>query len=134
MSATLRILGILVFLVFFVLSEAQTIQGVLIDGETGRPLERALVFIDNTTIGARTSQDGQFTISYRTGQEYANLVFAGMGYEIEKRSIDEFRTNFVDTVFLKEEKRNTRELVAIDADQWRLREERLKRFRKLMVG
>lgn len=127
-----RTLCFCIFLACFYAGEAQIVKGVVVDQESGKPIKRALVFIDNSTIGAITDVAGQFSLSYHESQRGATLVCASSGYELQKRPISEFPSGFVDTFVLSQSVRHNEENLADASERWRLRDERIKRFVRLI--
>ena len=78
-----------------------TIQGKVIDKETKEPLVDVNVFLNNTTIGTTTNNDGAFLIKNVPYGSY-NIIFSYLGYEIESKNFDSYRPyNFEFDVLLK---------------------------------
>ena len=83
------------FLLFFLLftsiagsvvSQGFTISGRVFDAETNEPLQFAHVFIDQTTHGAVTNNNGEFFLENLEAGEY-RLVFSFVGFELFNRSV-----------------------------------------------
>ncbi|HLW62034.1 MAG TPA: carboxypeptidase-like regulatory domain-containing protein, partial [Flavobacterium sp.] len=47
---------------FVVLTQAQVIKGVVVDDDSGKPIDQAAVFFDNTRLATQTNKDGGFEI------------------------------------------------------------------------
>lgn len=60
-----------------------TLQGVVLDGETNEPLPRASVFLANTTHGVATNLDGTFIISGGLARVHYKLVISFVGYHTQ---------------------------------------------------
>lgn len=64
----------------------QEITGVVLDGETGKPLQGANVFLDETTIGAATDTLGLYAIRDVPPGPYT-VVASMVGYQTEERDL-----------------------------------------------
>jgi len=67
--------------------QAQSITGFIRDHSNGEPLSYANVFLQGTSIGAATNQDGYYVIPKISVGKY-ELVVSMIGYEMETRSIN----------------------------------------------
>ena len=67
-----------------------TIQGKVIDKETKEPLENVNVFLNNTTIGTTTNNEGAFLIKNVPYGSY-NIIFSYLGYEVESKNLDSYK-------------------------------------------
>jgi hypothetical protein len=67
-----------------------TIEGRVLDKETGAPLEYVNVFLSNTTIGTSTDKNGQFIIKNVPFGSY-NIIFSYVGYEIQNRNFYSYK-------------------------------------------
>ncbi len=61
-------------------TKAQNIQGIVTDKTTGKPLESAAVFFDNTTTATVTKPDGTFDIKIPLNNKNA-LIVSAVGYD-----------------------------------------------------
>ena len=61
------------------------ISGVVVDAETGQPLQGASVFAQNTTIGAITDSEGVFRLSLGRGGYEINITYTG--YQNAQRNV-----------------------------------------------
>jgi len=66
---------------------AQTLQGVILDGESGAPLPGATVYAPTLSAGTASGPDGRYSLALRsTGA--VRVVFSFVGYKTETRSVD----------------------------------------------
>lgn len=77
---------------------AQTIKGTVREKESGLPLPFANVFVNNTTLGVASDQDGNFILTGTFSQEI-EVVASFVGYLTEVKTVsfqgnDEIRVNF----------------------------------------
>ena len=88
-------LFLLLFTLFstLVLLAQHTVTGTVTDAETGAPLEGASVFAQNTTVGAITNKEGQFTLRLGRGGYELNVTYTG--YQNAMRT---FETGTADTL------------------------------------
>ncbi|MCU4166622.1 carboxypeptidase-like regulatory domain-containing protein [Carboxylicivirga caseinilyticus] len=79
---------LIVSLVFGVLLqvEAYTISGEVKDSLTNQPVEFANIYIDGTTIGTITGEDGQFELTY--DMDYSQIVISHISYVSRIVNID----------------------------------------------
>ena len=81
-----KLLFLFVFIAATIAAMAQhTISGVVVDAETGQPLQGASVFAQNTTIGAITNSEGIFKLSLGRGGYELNITYTG--YQNAQRNI-----------------------------------------------
>lgn len=71
----------------FTCSDYGTIQGVVVDRDTGEPLQAVNVFLANSQIGAATDRNGRF-ILHRVPFGVYDLVVSMIGYDIVTRRVD----------------------------------------------
>ncbi|MGE5401122.1 MAG: carboxypeptidase-like regulatory domain-containing protein [Ignavibacteriales bacterium] len=64
-----------------------TITGKVIDSKTEEPIISASVFLENTTIGTVTNNNGEFIIN-KVPLGFYHLVVSSVGYEIKSMQID----------------------------------------------
>jgi hypothetical protein len=58
----------------------QIVSGRVVDAATKKPIVTASVYLDNTTIGTTTDENGDFTIEYSDVVQ-STLVISFLGYE-----------------------------------------------------
>jgi CarboxypepD_reg-like domain len=68
-----------------------TIIGTVIDKETKETIENVNVFLNNTTIGTTTGEDGKFIIHNVPYGTY-NIIFSYLGYEVESKNFDSYKS------------------------------------------
>ncbi|MBN3519484.1 carboxypeptidase-like regulatory domain-containing protein [Algoriphagus lutimaris] len=93
----------LFFQVQFILQvNAQTIRGKVIDSKTKEPLQFTNVFINNTTIGTTTNEEGSYTLSRPDLPGTFQLVASFVGYSTSsiEVSIGEGETKSVDFLLI----------------------------------
>ncbi|PZX47809.1 carboxypeptidase-like regulatory domain-containing protein [Algoriphagus chordae] len=66
---------------------AQTISGTVKDSKTGEPMPFANVFINNTTIGSTTDEQGNYSISGKFSRT-VELVASFVGYETSTKTLN----------------------------------------------
>ena len=90
---------LLVILSAIVTLEGQSsIDGQIVDKETGEPLIGVNVFISKTSIGATTDKDGIYTIKNISNGRY-ELVISMIGYAMEKKELNLFTNIQLDIDF-----------------------------------
>ena len=90
---------LLVILSAIVTLEGQSsIDGQIVDKETGEPLIGVNVFISKTSIGATTDKDGIYTIKNISNGRY-ELVISMIGYAMEKKELNLFANVQLDMDF-----------------------------------
>ena len=90
---------LLVILSAIVTLEGQSsIDGQIVDKETGEPLIGVNVFISKTSIGATTDKDGLYTIKNISNGRY-ELVISMIGYAMEKKELNLFANVQLDMDF-----------------------------------
>ena len=90
---------LLVILSAIVTLEGQSsINGQIVDKETGEPLIGVNVFISKTSIGATTDKDGIYTIKNISNGRY-ELVISMIGYAMEKKELNLFTNIQLDIDF-----------------------------------
>ena len=90
---------LLVILSAIVPLEGQSsIDGQIVDKETGEPLIGVNVFISKTSIGATTDKDGIYTIKNISNGRY-ELVISMIGYAMEKKELNLFANVQLDMDF-----------------------------------
>lgn len=120
-----------ILLLFFCLTTyAQTLKGKVFDAATKTPLESVSVYFDNTTIGATTNDQGEFSITYNDAVQ-STLVISFLGYD--KVYISDYRQKDNILIELKEAVAQLDEVV-INSDDGMSRAMKLKWFRKEFLG
>jgi hypothetical protein len=88
-----HLIALTIFLQIAVFSTfSTTINGLVKDAATGKPMESVSVFIAGTTSGTNTQSDGTFSLSFETSGS-SQLVFAHLGYQTENRNVSEIPLN-----------------------------------------
>ncbi len=113
-----------------IVAYSQTVTGNVVDAKTGRPIETASVYFDNTTIGTTTNEKGDFSIEYNASVQSA-LVISYLGYENVIISNYREQNNF--KIQLKEVV-NELETVVINTNDGLTRRQKLRIFRKEFLG
>ena len=120
--------SLIIFVSWF--SQAQTLNGRVIDSNTKAPIETATVYFDNTTIGVSTNANGEFSIVYNDAIQSV-LVVSFLGFE--KQVITDYRTLSYVTVELKEQIDVLDEVFLTDNDGL-TRIQKIKQFKKEFLG
>lgn len=107
-----------------------SISGRIVDFQSSKPLEKASVFVNNTTIGTTSSSEGKFSLNnVRSGQ--CDLVISMIGYETVFQSLN--IQNSSDTILIRlKPKVSTLKPVIILPDKLRLHY--LDLFKKGFIG
>ena len=71
---------IFLFYLFPLYSNVISVKGLVVDHDTGLPIQYACVFIANTTIGTTSNDKGQFLLSFLNGG-ISNLVVSHVSYQ-----------------------------------------------------
>lgn len=71
---------LLLFCFYCLFTNAQSIKGIVVSAENGKPVEAASVFLDNTTIATETDAKGNFQINIPANNKN-QLVVSAFGYE-----------------------------------------------------
>ncbi len=129
------ILRLSLLLLFFLphVLEAQTLTGIIIDNQTGEPIDAATIFFTNTTYGALSNPDGSFSLSAPMGK--SELVISHISYRMQKRAI----------VFDKKDETKERKIrmaaeskdlqtITVSSKQDKKWRRDLKKFKKLFFG
>lgn len=69
-----------------------TIKGRVIDKLTGEGLPYSNVYIENSTTGTMTTDDGSFTLEIPTTNKSLNLIAKNLGYRVIKRKIGDLKS------------------------------------------
>lgn len=65
---------LLVLIPLFVYAQSGIIKGIILDGQTNQPLPYASVYINHTTIGTSTDEQGRFQLAKLPAGEYSLIV------------------------------------------------------------
>lgn len=87
------------FLFFYSTICSQQIRGKVIDSASQKPLVKASVFINSTSIGATTNENGEFSIDKFPSDNF-DLVVSFVGYETSVTNLSLPENNFL-TISLK---------------------------------
>ena len=120
---------LLIFCFLSVFTNAQTIKGVVVSADTGKPVEAASVFLDNTTIATETDAKGNFQINIPANNKN-QLVVSAFAYEYFIVSNPGSATDL--KIRLKPEETVLDELV-IDKNVF-TRKQMLKAFKHFFIG
>ncbi|WLD23519.1 carboxypeptidase-like regulatory domain-containing protein [Flavobacterium dauae] len=112
-----------------VFTNAQTIKGIVLSAESGKPIEAASVFLDNTTIATESDSEGNFQINIPANNKN-QLVVSAFGYEYFIVSDPTKTTNL--KIQLKTEDTLLEELI-IDKNVF-TRKQMLKAFKHFFIG
>lgn len=107
----------------------QALQGRVLDAETGKPLEGASIYFNNSSIGSFTISDGSFSIQKPIDGE---LVISSIGYERIVLNVDIKEIKAKRFVFKLEKKEQSLEEIMIITDATRA--EYLRYFRENFLG
>jgi hypothetical protein len=80
--------ALLTILIFFVATNAfsqRVVTGTVLDKESKKPVPGASVFLNNTTIGTATNDEGKFSLTLPTGKY--DVIVSSIGYETYKQTI-----------------------------------------------
>ncbi|MGL5730286.1 MAG: TonB-dependent receptor, partial [Bacteroidales bacterium] len=69
-----------------------TIKGRVIDKLTGEGLPYSNVYIENSTTGTMTTDDGSFSLEIPTTNQSLNLIAKNLGYRVVKRKIGDLKS------------------------------------------
>jgi hypothetical protein len=97
------------------------IKGKVTSSETGEALIGAIVFLNNTTIGTSTKNDGSFLIDNIPSGEY-DVVFSLVGFERQSRHLSTYGTATTEMDAALKPKPvsvTTQEVIGGDASEWK---------------
>ncbi len=128
---TARLFLILLFFFPYFLN-AQSLKGIVLDSETGKPIDAAYVFFTNTTYGTLSQPDGTFTLEAPMGQ--SELVVSHISYKLAKRTINYTKAETKERTFrLAQDAKNLEEITVTSKQDKRWRKD-LKKFKKMFFG
>ena len=114
------------------LVNGQSIKAVVADAESHQPITDVFVFLDNSSTGAITNDQGVFTLKIEDDQDI-ELVFSHLNYELLSLSLENGGV-IEDTIFLKASGVLLNEAVVTSKAKPRVRSRWLKRFREEFLG
>lgn len=114
----MRLLFFYLFLLSITVSAQTTITGYILDAKNNIPLEKASVFLNNTSIGTITSDNGYFELTIPSGK--FELIVSSIGYVTHQQIINAAVESFL-TIKLKSKAENLEEVIveAFDKNGWR---------------
>lgn len=88
------------FLLFSIASFSQKLlKGVVVDAEKNKPIANASVFLNNTSIGTKTNEQGNFSLTIANGKY--DLIGSSVGYETYNQTINSNKLSDFITIKLK---------------------------------
>ena len=82
----MKLLCTFCLVLFFLNSRAQKLlRGVVIDAEKNKPVQNASVFLNTTSIGTLTNEEGNFSLTIPSGRY--ELIVSSIGYETYTQSL-----------------------------------------------
>ncbi|MGE5351272.1 MAG: carboxypeptidase-like regulatory domain-containing protein [Ignavibacteriales bacterium] len=109
------------------------IKGKVVESETGSPIISAAVFLENSTIGTSTDQNGEFVLISSKYGTY-DLIVSSIGFDLQKISIKAHKAESIELNIKLKQKAILLNEVRIEAkipDDW---EEYIKLFKKQFLG
>ena len=110
----------------------QSVQAVVADKESRRPIADVFIFLDNSSIGTTSRTDGTFLLHLPDQNNYL-LVFSHLNYALLNLEIEGTST-LPDTVFLAPTTFQLEEAMVSEDFDPRLRKRRMKAFTKALLG
>jgi len=110
----------------------QTIKATVADAESHQAIADVFVFLDNSSTGSITDEQGAFSLKVEADQSI-ELVFSHLNYELLSLSLKDGET-LADTIFLKSSGVLLNEAVVTSKAKPRVRSRWLKRFRNEFLG
>lgn len=126
----LKAFFLLVLILFFSKTFAQSIHGKVLDATTNLPIESVAVYFNNTTIGTSTNDKGEFEIEQKEGVTSA-LVISFLGYE--KVIIETYNSKQFYKILLNESAESLDEVV-ISNDDGMSKKVKLQQFTEQFLG
>lgn len=83
-SILIRLLLTITFLFIVQINNAQTLKGIVVDGETGKGIPNITVVNMTGQFNAYTAADGKFTLTAKRGDQ---IAFSGMGYKTQQKTV-----------------------------------------------
>jgi len=95
----MRIFYGFLFLLLGLVSHGQiTVKGIVLDAQRNTPISNASVFLNTTSVGTVTNEQGNFSLAIPNGKY--ELVVSSIGYETNAQSISSTASSFI-TIKLK---------------------------------
>tara|TARA_R110000868_G_scaffold156380_1_gene383219 strand:+ start:4170 stop:5576 length:1407 start_codon:yes stop_codon:yes gene_type:complete len=84
---------LIIYQLFFVslLYGQEPIKGTIVNLDTNIPVGDANIYINNTSIGTISNEDGQFVLMVPEKFKYENFLFSALGFETQKRELFELQ-------------------------------------------
>lgn len=96
----MKLLYLFCFLFLSLESTSQTLlKGVVLDAEKNKPVSNASVFLNNTSIGTKADEQGNFTLTIPNGK--FELIVSSVGYQTHTQTISSSETAVFFTVKLQ---------------------------------
>ena len=111
---------------------AQTIKAIVADEESRQVIPDVFVFLDNSSTGSITDEQGQFELKTTVSHDLL-LVFSHLNYELNSLEIKDL-TTLADTIFLTPSGVVLEEAVVVEKAKPRVRSRWLKRFKSEFFG
>lgn len=109
------------------------IKGRVVELETGSPVFSAAAFLENTTLGTTTDQNGEFVLKSSKYGTY-NLIVSFLGYYLQSIPIKAYKAELFDFLIKLQPKAIVLNEIRIEAktpDEW---EQHLKLFKEEFLG
>lgn len=110
-----------------------TIKGKVVELETGSPIISASVFLENTTIGTTTDQNGEFELKCSKYGPY-KLIVSSLGFDLQSIGIKAYKAESFDLTIKLKQKSIMLNEVSIEAEIPEDWEEYLKTFKEEFLG
>lgn len=114
-------------------SAQSTVSGFVRDDSTGLPLAGANVFLNNTTLGGATNEQGYFKIANIPAGNY-DLVASYIGYELQTKSLVLEKQDTLKRNFSLEPSPFQGEEVVVEEKYPKRRQRQIRRFREIFLG
>lgn len=130
MKNSLLLFTTILALLFSQTSFSQRVYGVVLDGDTNKPIEGASVYFDNTSIGVSTDENGEFNL-YRNKKIKSPLIISFVGYRtMTHKDFSEVKRR---TFYLYESNSVLNDVIINTNDGWS-RKLKMKEFLKRFLG
>lgn len=111
MCVRIFLVGVLIFITVLGYTQPVVISGSVIDGETREPLAFASIIIQETSEGATSNAQGNFTINVKDRSQTKTLLASFIGYKAEVISLDGNQNRF--RIFLQPDANALKEVVVV---------------------
>lgn len=131
----IKILISLIACILFIgsIANSQTLKAIVVDQESRQVIPDVFVFLDNSSTGAVTNQQGRFELKTSDYEDDLLLVFSHLNYELQSLIIKKTAT-LADTIFLVPSDVILDEAVVVEKAKPRVRSRWLKRFKAEFLG